>query len=70
VGELAFRELSISLARCGEEYSSIATVNGSVEAITGPTQELDADARPKPEAELTCLLDVDFILQTLQEKQG
>ena len=58
--------LSLSLERPGEEYSSTATVDGSVEASTDATAKLDADARPGAEAELTWRFDVDFIRQALQ----
>jgi hypothetical protein len=70
VGELAFRELSVSLARGGEEYTSVATGNRSVEASTDATEKLDADAGSDQETELTRGLDIDFILQTLQKNQG
>lgn len=66
MGELAFRELSVSLARPGEEYTSIATGNGSVEAAAEATGKLGTDSRPDPKAELMSGLDFNFIPKNLQ----
>lgn len=65
MGEFAFRELSVPLARRGEEYTSIATGNGSVEAATDATAKLGSDPRPDSKAELMSGLDFSFIPQNL-----
>jgi hypothetical protein len=67
VGELAFRELSISLARRGEEYTSIVTGDRSVEDSTDATEKLGIDSNPK--AELTRRFDIDFICLPVQSKK-
>ena len=66
MGELAFRELSVSLARRGEEYTSIATDNGGVEVTTDAREKLGTDSKPDPKAELTSALDFRLIPQTLR----
>jgi len=66
VGKFAFRELSVSLARCGEEYGNTATGDGSVAVATNATPKLDADPRRDQKAELMSGLDFNFIPQNLQ----
>lgn len=70
MGGLAFRELSVSLARCGEEYTSIATGNGSIAVAKDTTAKLGAGSKPNSKTELMSGLDFNFISQNLHGVEG